>query len=79
MSAQNAEFSIVDGKLYIEVNLSQSLGPSKSGKSENLAIVFPPEHIEYEAWPGLRFNLTVSADLPKKPPQVRQRMGAAKK
>ena len=74
MSMQNVEYSVEDGKLYIEVDLSKSLGLSKSEKSTNRAIVFPSEPVTFEAWPGLRFNLTVLADPPKKQALTRQRM-----
>lgn len=74
MAVQNAKFGIEGSTLYIEIDLSESIGISKSGKSENIAIVFPPEHVDYAKRPGLRFNLTVSADPIKKPAPTRQRM-----
>lgn len=74
MSVQNVEYLIDENKLVLEVDLSKSLGPSKSKKRENIAIVFPPEQLQHEKWQGLSFTMVVNANPPKAKAAPRQRM-----
>jgi hypothetical protein len=79
MALNNVEYDLDGDKLIIEIDLSKGgFQPSKSGKSLLIAMAFPPEEIEYEKIPGLRFNLTCSADVPQKPAAPRERVASKK-